>query len=317
MKPFRKLLAAGLVLMALAGCKDAKASLTGAAEPVLTVGSKTVSKGDLYSAMFSASAAASAYNDAMKVITDAEVEVTDEMKEEAKSQAEMMTMYYGSQFNSYLESMNMTIEEYAEKNVLPDLKITALNEKYIRENLKTLSDQYKPVKAIVLSFSAQEDASSALSALKDGSKTASEAATSFNSTSSGNEEVITTLNTSYDSTVLSIIRSASPDDGWTQIPSADGSTFYVLKVVSNDPTAFEEDAVKELKNISAISDLCTDTYLRKYGFHVYDIDLYNAIKEYNSSLLVQDTKAPTPAPAAEETAAAETPAAEPSESPAQ
>ena len=296
MNTFRKLLAASLALMTLAGCKDATASLSNANETVMTVGSKTVTKGDMYHSLFSSVAASTSYTDVMKYITDQEVEVTDEMKEQAKSEAEMYTMYYGASFTSYLDSMGMTIEDYAEKNVLPSLKNDALTKKYISENLDSLASRYKPVQAIVLSFSSQEDASAAISALKDGSKTPAEAATENNSSSSGSEEVITTVTTTYDSTVLSVLRSSTPDDGWMQVPSSDGTLFYVLKVVSADPAEFSEAAATAFSSISAVSELCTDSYLRKYNFHVYDINLYNALKEYNSSLLVQDTAAPTPEP---------------------
>ena len=223
------------------------------------------------------------------------------MKEEALNQVQFYTMMYGDQFTQFLESMGLTEDTYAEKYILPNTLTSKLVEKYTEENFDSLCGSFDPLKAIVLSFTSEDDASAALSALKDGSVTPAEAAKDNNSSSSGSEEVITMNTTTYDSAALSVLRSMSVDDGWTEVPSSDGATFYVLKLVSHDPAEFREDAVKAMSQISAVTDESNEHFLRKYNFHVYDINLYNGLKELNPNILVQDKPAstPTPAPAAE------------------
>ena len=134
--------------------------------------------------------------------------------------------------------------------------------------------------------------------------TAAEAASSNNSSSSGNPEIITINTTSYDSTVLSVLRSASPDDGWTMLPGSSEDTYYVVRVESNTPEDYKDDVISALSAITAVQDDSNTYWFRKYNFHVYDIDLYNAIESADSKYLVQAMADPTPTPAASENAAA-------------
>ena len=294
----KKLISAGLAVLLLAGCKDATAKLANSGETLMTIGNTTLTKGELYNMMFASVGASTADTNVMNAIAEQEIEVTDEMREEAMNQVSFYSMMYGSQFTSFLESMDMTEEEYAEKYFLADQRKQKLTEKYIDENFETLCGTYDPLKAIVLSFTSEDDASAALSALKDGSVTPAEAAADNNSSSTGDEEVITINTTSYDTAALTVLRSMSVDDGWTEIPSTDGATFYVLKLVSHSPAEFREDAISALSENTVIATDSTEHYLRKYNFHVYDINLYNALKESNPDMLIQDKPASTPAPAA-------------------
>ncbi len=292
MNGMKKMIGAGLALLMLTGCKDATAALANSGETLMTVGNTAVTKGELYNMLFATVGADTAHTDVMNRISAQEIEVTEEMKEEALNQVQFYTMMYGEQFTSFLDSMGMTEEEYAEKQILPNTLTGKLVEKYAEENFDSLCKTYDPLNAIILKFSSADDASAALSALKDGSVTPAEAASENNSTSYGDEEVITIESTAYDTAALSVLRSMSVDDGWTQIPSSDGATFYVLKLVSHDPAEFKEEAVSALSEITAVSDQSTDYYLRKYNFHVYDINLYNAIKDLDANMLVQDIPAP-------------------------
>ena len=295
MNGMKKLTGACLAVLLLAGCKDATAKLANSNEVLMTVGNTTVTKGELYNMMFASVGASTADSDVMNAIAEQEIEVTDEMRESAKSQVSFYTMMYGDQFTSYLASMGLTEDEYAEKTILPAMRTEKLVGKYVEENFDTLCKTYDPLNAIVLTFTSEEDASAALSALKDGSLTPAEAASQNNSTSYGEEEVITINTLSYDSAALTVLRSMSVDDGWTQIPSSDGATFYVLKLVSHNPADFREKAVSALSDISAVGTESDEYFLRKYNFHVYDINLYNALKDSNPAILIQDRPAATPA----------------------
>lgn len=291
MNSMKKLIGAGLAILLLAGCQDATAKLANSSEAVMTVGSTTVTKGELYDMLVASVGANTVNTDAMNLISEQEIEVTDDMKEEAKGMVDLYSMMYGDEFASFLEQMGLTEDEYAEKYLLPNMRSAKLVEKYIDENFDSLCETYDPLKAVVLTFTTEDDASAALSALKDGSLSAAEAASENNSSSTGAEEVITMQTTSYDTAALTVLRSMSADDGWTEIPSSDGTKFYVLKLVSHEPSEFKEDAVAALSEISALSNESTDHYLRKYNFHVYDINIYNALKDLNPALLVQDTPA--------------------------
>lgn len=295
----KTVLSAACALLVLAGCSDASASIKDKSETVMTVGNTTVTKGDVYDMLVLSIGADEVYNDAFRYISENEIEVTDEMKENAKSTLELYSTMYGDSFTSYLESSGLTEDDYLNRFLIPSLQQEKLVGTYIDEHFDEVASQYNPIKVIVLSFTSEDDASAALSALKDGSLTAAEAASQNNSSSTGTEEIVTINTTTYDTAALSVMRSASPDEGWIEVPSSDGATFYVLKVVSNDPQDYKEETITTLSNIAAITSASTDYFFRKYGFHVYDISIYNALKDSYPELLVQDTAAPTPAPTAE------------------
>ena len=74
-----KKLIAILCLLVLAGCSDAYASINNAKETVFTVGSTTVTRGDLYNYMKAQDGGYTAVNTAMENILNANVEVTEDM----------------------------------------------------------------------------------------------------------------------------------------------------------------------------------------------------------------------------------------------
>ncbi len=304
MKKLTAILASGFVLVSLAGCSDAKAKLANSSDVVMTIGSTKVTKGQIYETMFNSAAESTAINDAKNAIAAKEIEVTDDMKSSAESTLSYYKSMYGSTFSSYLESSGMSEEDYVNTVLIPAQQSDELVKKYIEENFASLSDHYHPIQATVLSFTSEDDANAALSELKDGTSSASEAAKNHNSSSSGNPEIITINTTTYDSSLLAVLRSASPDDGWTMLPGSSENTYYVARVESNTPEDYKDDAISALASITAVSDDSDTYWFRKYGFHVYDIDLYNAIKEKDSKYLIQAMTDASPSPEASESAAA-------------
>jgi foldase protein PrsA len=304
MKKILTVCATGLMAVSLAACDDATAKLKGAREPVVTVGKTKITKGDLYESMFAAVGEQTAINGALKVIEDAEVETTDDMLEEAQNTLDYYKTIYGDSFSSYLEQAGMTEDDFINDVLLVSQKETALYQKYVEDNYDDVVEEYNPLMATVLTFSTSDEADAALSALKDGSSTVAEIVEEYSLSSSGESELITLDTTSYDTIALSYLRSASVDDGWTKVPGSSTDTWYVLRVDETDPEAFKDTFVSWATQQTAVQSEAKVFYYKKYGFHVYDINLYNAIDEQDSSLLVQKPT-PTPTATAEASASAD------------
>ncbi len=287
MKKLLTLTAIACSTLALTGCTDATAKLSDANTQVLKVGDTVVTKGEIYSSMFASAGQSIAYFNAMKEITANEVEVTDEMRETAESTLSYYQLMYGDTFTSYLESAGLTEEDYINDNLIPSLQANELVGKYIEENYDSLTTEYNPIQATVLAFSTLDNANAALSALNDGSSTAEEVAVEYESSTTGTTELITINTTSYDSELLTVIRSNSPDDGWTFLNSSDETTYYLVRVEDNNPENYKEDVISTLSAITAISDASTSYYFEKYNFVIYDIDLYNAMVESAPNAVVQ------------------------------
>ncbi len=81
------------------------------------------------------------------------------------------------------------------------------------------------------------------------------------------------------------------------LPGSSEDTYYVVRVESNTPEDYKDDVISTLSGITAVQDDSNTYWFRKYNFHVYDIDLYNAISSADPSALVQAIVETTPAPA--------------------
>lgn len=290
MKNTNLLLASLLLVTPLAGCSDAQANLKDGSTVLVKVGKEKITKEKLFQLMNSTSGAATVIADATKTISSAEVEVTDEMKENAENTLASYKSMYGDTFNSYLEQNNMSEDDYLNKNLIPALQAEKLPELYIEQNWKKVIKLYEPVKATVLEFTSSDDANNALSALKDGSKTPAEAASENNSSSSGESKIYTLDDTDLDSTATSVITNGSPDDGWSMVPTTSGDTVYVIRVDDNNPDNFKDEAITKLTSIDNISSDANTYFFKKYKFHIYDITIYNAISSDYPDYLVQNLK---------------------------
>lgn len=280
--------AALLACTALAGCTDAQAKLKDASTPLFSVGSKTVTKGDLFSKMNATSGASVVTNSATKAISSAEIEITDDMQTNAETTLKQYKSMYGDTFSSYLENMNMSEDDYLNNYLLPSLQAEKLPTAYLEQNWDKAVKLYTPVKATVLEFTSSDDAQAALSELKDGSKSAAEAASGHNSSSTGDAKIYTIEDTDLDSIVRSCINSNSPDDGWSEVPASDGSKFYVVKVDDNDPNNFKDECISTLSSVTQVKSDSTTYFFKKYKFHVYDKTIYDALEKDYPDYLVQD-----------------------------
>jgi len=288
MKKINLILASVLALAPLAGCTDASAKVSDAKTALFTVGKTNVTKGSVYTLMNSSAGATTAVNDANKKIASAEIEVTDEMKATAESTLNSYKSLYGDTFTSYLEQQNMTEDEYVNDYLIPSQQAEKLTAKYLDENFDEVCTSYQVVKATILEFTSQDDANAALSELKDGSKTAAEAASGHNSSSTGTSTVYTLESTDVNSMVRTIISSASPSDGWQMVPEDTGTSYAVVKVDDNTPSNFKDEATTALAAISNVSSAATTYFFKKYNFVIYDITVYDGVKADHPDNLVQD-----------------------------
>ena len=131
-------------------------------------------------------------------------------------------------------------EDYYKDTYITSLQTAELTNKYIDEEYDALVLEYTPVKATILSFSEEDKADNALSALKDGSLSAAEAAKNYDSNKSGDSEIVTINSTSYDAEALAVIRSNKPDDGWAKVNSSSSGKTYLIHVDETDANNFKD-----------------------------------------------------------------------------
>ena len=286
----KKLFAASLSILLLTGCSDASAKLKDGNTSIVKVGNTNITRNQVYKILKNTRGYSIVMNDVTKRISDAAVEVTPEMQAEAQESLDNLIEVYGDYFTSFLETEGITQEEYLNDNILMSLKSEKLTSQYVEENIDALLEKYQPILATVLTFSDEASANAAIGSLKDGAKTSQEIASQYTLVENGEPQIFTTEDFSYPTLVTSVIRSASPDDGWTILPNPDNGTYYVLRVEDNDVNNYRDTAIESLSTVSTVSTDSLKYYLKKYNFRLYDIDIYNQFKKNVPEYLVQDDK---------------------------
>ena len=187
-------------------------------------------------------------------------------------------------------------EEEMLNTYIETLKVEKLTSTYIEDNFDLVCEKYKPVKAIVLTFTDLNNAAYCQRALSTKVLTVEEAAKEYGAGSSSQAQFFTIDSTTYDAEARSIIMSNTPEDDWALTSSLDGNTHYVIHVESNTPSEFKDDVVQQMTINGSVEEDCTKYYFANHNFHVYDKFIFDQIQENASYALVQ-----VPAPA-EETA---------------
>jgi len=283
----RNLLLSGLLALTLAGCTDATAELSDAKTALVTIGNTSITKGQVYSLMNSASGAATAVNNANKVIASQEIEVTDDMKTTAQNTLNSYKSLYGDTFTTYLTNQGMSEEDYINDYLIPSQQAEKLVNKYIEENFDSLCSTYHVVKATVLEFSSQDDANAALTDLNNGTS-ASEAAKNHNSSSTGTSTVYTVESTNLNSSVRTLITGDTTDKNWVLVAEDDGSTYALVKIDDNDANNFKDEATTALASINNVSTGATTYFFKKYNFVIYDKTVYDGVAANYPDNLVQN-----------------------------
>ncbi|MCF0109400.1 MAG: hypothetical protein HUJ57_04880 [Erysipelotrichaceae bacterium] len=272
----KKLICLGTaLLLLLTGCSDAHASMKSAADPLMSVGKTTITKGDVYN-FLKKSASGMIIQDALDKIVEAEVEVTPEMEESARSTETLYKTMYGDAYEDMVKAYGYEdAEDFYNRALLASAKENELIKKYVKENLETVATEYAPKKAIVMDFNTVDDADLAKTELDAGSEPA-KVLVNYESTASGAEEIVT-AQSGYPSEVLAVLNSISADDGYAKIAGSDGKV-YLIKLISSDVNDFADEFVESIYQTGTFSTDAVAHYLKKYNFSIHDRETYDALK---------------------------------------
>lgn len=285
-----------ILLASLAGCSDASVEISTGDEALITVGSEKITNDDLFRPLFIKNGLSSVSNLVSNAIYDKEVPLTDETTATAQENLAKAKEESGDGFVSNLASYGFKDEEdFYNRSILPSTRMKELSKKYLDENAEAQITQYKPVKVRIIQTTAEENATKALAAVKEGSDF-EEMATEYGKTDTykGNEIIVNNasgLPTDVWSKISVITdKEAMIDEVIKDATNAESPVYYVVKVTNTNALEdFKDDALASIleKSTSLSQDVMVH-YLEKYDFHVYDIDIYNLYKSSSPSYLVQD-----------------------------
>lgn len=283
MKKLVVLLACGLTL--LSGCSSASAKITNGSETIVSMDGKNYTRQDLYSFMANYSGSYFAVSNAQKTILDTEVAVTDEMNTNVDSNLSMYETMLGDSFEPYIQSMGYPSVEAYRETLIQNEQLNQLYKNYVSENYDTLAAKYMPKQIQMMKFDSEEAAKAALDAVNGGQDFAN-VAQEKSSSVDGAAQIVTNQ-TSNETVVQYTINELPVGTVSEVVANDDGSAFYIVKVLQNDAAAMKEEAIPVIAGISSISTEATQYFFKKYNFKIYDIDLFNQVKESYADLINQ------------------------------
>ena len=293
MKKNKIVLVLGAALM-LGGCGNATANISHGSDVIGTIGSTSITDGDIYSSLKSTSGYSYALTMIREQIFAREIEVTDEMRQQAQDEYDQYAEQYEAQdtgmtAEEYVIYLGYeSVDDYINKVYLPNYEQQALNAKYMDDDNASFLEEYEPVKAQIIQTSDQDTASQALEALNNGDDFADVAEEYNDSTTYDGSEQIVTTQSGLPTAVMTKLNDA--EDGTLVnevIADTTNGYYYVVRLVSKDYETIKDDIVEALQDNTTLTNDAMVYYLKKYNFTVYDVDIFNALRDSNPEYLVQ------------------------------
>ena len=293
MKKNKIVLVLGAALM-LGGCGNATANISHGSDVIGTIGNTSITDGDIYSSLKSTSGYSYALTMIREQIFAREIEVTDEMRQQAQDEYDQYAEQYEAQdtgmtAEEYVIYLGYeSVDDYINKVYLPNYEQQALNAKYMEDDNANFLEEYEPVKAQIIQTSDQDTASQALEALNNGDDFADVAEEYNDSTTYDGSEQIVTTQSGLPTAVMTKLNDA--EDGTLVnevIADTTNGYYYVVRLVSKDYETIKDDIVEALQDNTTLTNDAMVYYLKKYNFTVYDVDIFNALRDSNPEYLVQ------------------------------
>lgn len=283
MNNMKKILILLTLVLTLAACSDAVAKLSNPSEKVLQIGETTITKDQVFQFMISGDTSTVVINMAKNVIRNARVEVTDEVREMAQKDLVLMKDILKDDFLLGLKSLGYTSEDdYVERALIPLAQQNVMMKTYIEENLDFVVATYYPRRARIIEFAVEDDAKEVLAAIKAGGNT--EELGKANTTSLDFFGQLATYH--RDSNVPTTVKTFLKDSNGpalTQELISANSKFYIVEVIEAVPSRFQEEMITSLSAVSTLIDTMWLAEFKDSGFTIFDINVYNAIKNGSQS----------------------------------
>ncbi|MDD6467998.1 MAG: hypothetical protein PUF50_07430 [Erysipelotrichaceae bacterium] len=288
----KKLLIIGACLLLLVGCSDASAMVKDKNQSVITIGGKKITKGQMYEILREQDQSETALRLLTNYIVNKEIETTAEVEAEAKIALDASIEKLGNSLDSFLAYYDYeNVDEYYEKEILPETKKEFLKDVYIEENWDAVIAYYYPTKVRIIETKTTEEANTALQEIKDGKDfeaVAKQYSTQSNKLYDGTEQLVSRNDSqTLTNLVTQFIRDAETPTLSAIIHNDAADKFYIVQITNCNPAQFKEEAMAEVASASDLETEMIAYYCKKYNFKVYDITLYNYLKENYPTYLNQ------------------------------
>jgi foldase protein PrsA len=283
----KKFLIIGILALALAGCGDAYAKITNAKGTIVSIGNKSVTRGQLFELMMNQDPASTVITMAKQVIMDEKVEITDAIRAKAAESLVEIKESFGDEFADYIKRFGYKDEaDYVEKALIPFAQQEALVKQYVTENFETIATTYFPRKIRVIQTKTEADAKAAINEVKDGGNFETVAAKYSSAASYKGELKLVHSESGYPAVITTFLKTAlQPTLTAEPLKDATTSLFYVVQVVESQPSRYQEEAIEELIGLSSVAETMFVKLFKEGGFKVYDKIIFDILKSDYSQYL--------------------------------
>ena len=281
MKKILILLSLGLIL---AGCGDATAKLSTPNAPVLEIGDTVITQDQVFQYLLSGDTSIVIINMAKNVIRNAQVEITDEIKELAAADLKVMKDILKEDFELGLKQLGFSSEdEYVERALIPLAQQNVMMKKYIEENLDFVTATYFPRRARIIEFTVEADAKEVLEGIKAGGSTEELGKENTTSLEFFGQLATYHRDSTIPNTLKTILKDANAPLLTQEVIKDENGKFYIVEVIEAVPSRFQEEMIKSLSAVSSLIDTMWVAEFKEANFAIYDIKAYNAIKDGDQS----------------------------------
>lgn len=286
----------GILALLLVGCSDATATISDGKEALFTIGKYSFTKKDLYDEMMNADQAAIIIETATNAILAKEVETTQEIKDKAQEQFDDYKKDLGEDFMESIKSLGCNTEEEFLELCINNQKHTQLYKDYIQAHYDDLYAQYAPFTAKIMFFDgnqavqeALENAQKALEELNAG-KTFEDVSKNYKcDETKAKETIYLATDSSLDYNLLTWVNDQTTPTTSQVITNKAGNGYYIVRITNkSNREQIKDQFVEKLISLTEFTNKVDQEYFKKYGFTVYDIDVYNIIKNNYPTYLVQE-----------------------------
>lgn len=279
-------------LFLLYGCSDAHSSMT-TNDEVFKVGNTSVNTNDIYAVLLPGTGSSTAVNVLQTKLLAELFPINEEIEKAADEFVNETKKNVGDTFEEQLKNAGFNdIEDYKAKVAIPNAQNKELTKLYVNDHFEDLSATFFPSKAQVLQFSSEQEAKEAHEKIMSGADIVSvgeDLGTS--STYSGKEEVYVKGSGLPDEALKTLVGVEAGLQDVISAASAEGAVaYYVVNVVSSDPTSFQEEAVELISGNNEVSTDASSYYFREHKFKIYDKTIYDYIKASLPALLEEPAK---------------------------
>lgn len=279
----RKLLILLSLTLLLTACSDAVAKITNPNGAVAQIGDTTITRGQLFEFMSNSDTSTIVINMAKNIIREARVGVTQEVRDLAQEDLDVMKGILKDDFLPGIKRLGFLSEEdYVERALIPLAQQNVMMRTYIEENFNAIVATFFPRRARIIEFTSEADAKRVLEAIKAGGNT--EELGKGNTTSLDFFGQLATYHrdSNIPTQLKTFLREATGPTLTQEVISVNNK-FYIVEVIEAVPTRFKEDVITTLSAIQSLVDQMWLVEFRESGFAVYDINVFNAIQNSNQS----------------------------------